>query len=108
MKKLKYLSVLSLPLTVHIALTSTGVLTFLPVLFFFGFVPLLELMLKPDNENLETRERELVANDKTYDWLIYLMLPVQIFFLVYFLSVHMLDDGALLLCYLFYQFHYSG
>ncbi len=86
MKKLKYLSVLSLPLTVHIALTSTGVLTFLPVLFFFGFVPLLELMLKPDNENLETRERELVANDKTYDWLIYLMLPVQIFFLVYFLS----------------------
>lgn len=84
MKKLKYLSVLSLPVTVYISFTSTGVITFLPVMFFFGFVPLIELMLKPDPNNLEAREQKIIELDKTYDWLIYMMLPVQIAFLVFF------------------------
>lgn len=84
MKKIKYLSILSLPLTVHVAFTSTGAVTFLPIFLFFGLVPLAELMLKPSKENLSARERELVTHDNTYDWVIYMMLPVQLFFLIYF------------------------
>jgi alkane 1-monooxygenase len=86
MKKLKYLSVLSLPITVHIAFTSYGAWSFLPVIFFFGLVPIIEMMLKPNSKNLEKREREMVAEDISYDWIIYIMVPVQIFFLVYFFS----------------------
>jgi alkane 1-monooxygenase len=84
MKKLKYLSILALPLTVFVSFNSSGVLTFLPVFVFFGLVPLLEMAFQPDAKNLDERERELAANDKYYDYLLYLMLPIQWGFLIYF------------------------
>ena len=84
MKKLKYLSILALPLTVFVSFNSSGVLTFLPVFVFFGLVPLLEMAFQPDAKNLDERERELAANDKYYDFLLYLMLPIQWGFLFYF------------------------
>lgn len=84
MKKLKYLSILALPLTVLVSFNSSGVLTFLPVFVFFGLVPLLEMTFQPDAKNLDERERELAANDNYYDFLLYLMLPIQWGFLIYF------------------------
>jgi alkane 1-monooxygenase len=84
MKKLKYLSILALPLTVFVSFNSSGVLTFLPVFVFFGLVPLLEMAFQPDAKNLDERERELAANDKYFDFLLYLMLPIQWGFLFYF------------------------
>ena len=84
MKKLKYLSILALPLTVFVSFNSSGVLTFLPVFVFFGLVPLLEMAFQPDAKNLDERERELAANDKYYDFLLYMMLPIQWGFLFYF------------------------
>jgi alkane 1-monooxygenase len=84
MKKLKYLSILALPLTVFVSFNSSGMLTFLPLFVFFGLVPLLEMAFQPDAENLDQRERELATNDKYYDFLLYLMLPIQWGFLIYF------------------------
>lgn len=85
MKKLKYLSILALPLTVFVSFNSSGVLTFLPVFVFFGLVPLLEMAFKPDARNMDENERTLAASDKYYDYLLYLMLPIQWGFLIYFL-----------------------
>ncbi|MBU3658293.1 MAG: alkane 1-monooxygenase [Flavobacteriales bacterium] len=87
MKKLKYLSILALPLTVFISFNNSGVLTFLPVFVFFGLVPLLEMAFQPDAKNLDERERELAANDNYYDFLLYLMLPIQWGFLIYFFFI---------------------
>lgn len=84
MKKLKYLSILALPLTVYISFNSTDILTFLPLFVFFGLVPLLEIAFQPVANNLNERERELAVNDKYYDFLLYLMLPIQWGFLIYF------------------------
>ena len=84
MKKLKYLSILALPLTVYISFNSTNILTFLPLFVFFGLVPLLEIAFQPVANNLDERERELAVNDKYYDFLLYLMLPIQWGFLFYF------------------------
>lgn len=84
MKKLKYLTILSLPLTVLVSFNSHGILTFLPVFVFFGFVPLLEMAFKPDTKNLDENERILAENDRFYDYLLYLMLPIQWGFMIYF------------------------
>jgi len=85
MRKLKYLTIYLLPLTVVISFTGKGLLTFLPLVVFFLLIPFAELLLKPDARNLDENERALAANDPFYDWLLYSMIPVQIGFLVWFL-----------------------
>lgn len=87
MKKLKYLAVFSLPLTVWFSFHSTGWLTFLPLIIFFGIVPAAEMLFTPDNSNLDEQERALAANDSFYDWLLYLMVPLQWSFLMYYLML---------------------
>lgn len=85
MRKLKYLTIYLLPLTVAISFRSEGLLTFLPMVVFFLLIPLAELLLQPDTRNLDEKERELASNDPFYDWLLYSMIPIQIGFLVWFL-----------------------
>lgn len=85
MRKLKYLTIYLLPLTVAISFTGEGLLTFLPLVVFFLLIPLAELLLKPDARNLDEKERELAANDPFYDWLLFSMIPIQIGFLSWFL-----------------------
>jgi alkane 1-monooxygenase len=87
MKKLKYLSIFSLPLTVAIAFNLEGWWTFLPVIVFFGLVPLIELFSTPDLTNISLHEKELVAKDPFYDALLFLMVFVQFAFLAWFLCL---------------------
>ena len=83
----KYLSFLTVPFTVWICFTARGVWTFLPLLYVFGLVPLMELLLKPHEANAEKAEEELRRADRTYDWILYLALPIQYAFLGYFLYI---------------------
>ena len=88
MYKLKYLSVFTLPITVYISFSSTGVLTFLPAIFVFGVIPLVELFFDPGKNNLDEIERQKANNDHFYDIVIYLAMPVQlIFLLMFFISI---------------------
>ncbi|MCH2199950.1 MAG: alkane 1-monooxygenase [Flavobacteriales bacterium] len=84
-RAVKYLAVFTLPLTAAVAFTSYGWLTFLPVIYAFGFVPLVEVFLQPRPKNLSDSERELVKIDRIYDLLLYLMVPTQYAFVVWFL-----------------------
>ena len=85
MKKLKYFIVFLLPVTVYLAFTNTGWWTFLPIIVYFGLVPLIELLLKPDKSNFDKAEEEKAKTDLFYDWVLILTVPVQIGFLVFFL-----------------------
>lgn len=85
MRKFKYLAVLSLPVTVYLALTGHGLITFLPLLTFFGFVPLLELLFPPDHKNMDDAQKVLAESDKFYDFLLYLMVPIQWVTVAFFL-----------------------
>lgn len=85
MKKLKYLTIYLLPITVALSFNLNGWLTFLPLFVFFVLIPLVELVLTPATKNLNEKERELAANDPFYDWLLYSTVPIQIAFLVWFL-----------------------
>ena len=82
---LKYLSVLSLPVLGYISFTSTGWVTFLPLLEAFFLIPLLELFFIPNAKNLSETEEEIRKEDSIYDWLVYLVVPVQILMVWLFL-----------------------
>jgi alkane 1-monooxygenase len=90
---LKYLFVFTLPILVYVAFQSRGWLTFLPMMEAFVLIPILELLFKPNSENLSSEEEEIKKKDWFYDLLIYLIVPVQFAFLWMFLQV--IDDPGL-------------
>ncbi len=87
MKRLKYLLVYTLPVTVYFSFHSKGAMTFIPFIIFFGFVPLIELFLKPDTSNFDKETIKSEKNNPIYDWVMYLSVPVQLCMLVYFLFI---------------------
>lgn len=85
--RLKYFFVYLLPLSVYASFNTTGILTFLPMILFFGFVPLLELTLKPDAGNMDKKIAHDEKNKTLYDWILYMAVPMQLGFLIYFLFI---------------------
>ena len=81
MKRLKYLLVYVLPLSVYVSFTSKGVLTFIPLFLFFIIVPLIELLIPADSSNFSKEEAAKEKNNPFYSIILYFSLPVQIVFL---------------------------
>lgn len=77
--------VYSIPVMVYISFTSTGWLTFLPVFYVFGIVPLLDLLIKKDPTNFTKEEEEIEKNNILYTYILYCIVPTQIYFLIWFL-----------------------
>lgn len=84
-RALKYLLAFVLPLFVAVSFITQGWITFIPVLYAFGLIPLLELFFKPNDKNLQLATEVLVVKDKLYDALLFLAVPVQFGFLIWFL-----------------------
>ena len=87
MHRLKYLSVYLLPFSVYVAFTTTGMWSLLPVCLFFFLIPFLELFLPIDTANFEEKILADEKNERLYDWMLYLAVPVQLGLLGYFLVV---------------------
>ena len=87
MKALKYLSILLLPITVYISFTTTGWITYLPLMVFFGLVPAMELLFNPDKENFSKEQEQTEKENRLYTYIIYAMVPIQLVFLFYFFLV---------------------
>ncbi|HLP37815.1 alkane 1-monooxygenase [Lacibacter sp.] len=88
----KYLSPFILFLAAWLAFTNKGSVTFLPVIYAFVFIPLIELLIRPDVSNLSAAEEEMAKADKTYDYILYLILPLQYVLLLTFLFSLQQDD----------------
>ena len=84
MKALKYFSILILPTVVFVSFTNNGWLTHLPAIVFFGLVPFIELFIKPNTTNFSKEEEKEEKENKLYTYLLYLTLPIQIGFLIFF------------------------
>lgn len=84
MKTLKYLLVITLPLTAILAFTQTGFWTYFPLIYAFVIIPSLELLFRPDEKNLSKAEEEVIKVDKIYDYLLYSIVPIQYGLLVFF------------------------
>lgn len=62
-----------------------GWMIFLPLLYAWVFIPLVELFIPPDSKNLQAAEEEMVKKDPLYDLWLYLVLPLQYTALAFFL-----------------------
>ncbi len=93
MKDLKYLAAYSIPLTAFIGLYYKGAYLFLTPFFAFVIIPLLELILPVNTYNLNADEVENNLNNKLFDWLLYLNLPVVYMLLIW--ALFEVSSGAI-------------
>jgi alkane 1-monooxygenase len=85
MKALKYLASYIPPVLVGFSLLSSGYWTFTSIFVLFLVFPVMELFLKPSEENLSKIEEEIALNDKMYDLILYMLVPAQYLLLIIFL-----------------------
>lgn len=82
---LKYLTVFTLPTLAFVSFNSTGWLTYLPLIEAFLLIPILELFFEPDRKNWDKSEEQKRLNNRWFDVIVYIVLPVQLFMVGYFL-----------------------
>ncbi len=63
-----------------------GLVTYLPIVYAFMLVPLLELFIPPKPGNMSAAEEAIAAKDPLYDWFLYLIVPLQYIAVYSFLS----------------------
>ena len=90
---LKYLPVFTIPVVGYFSILSSGIWTYGLLIYAFGILPALEFVLPVDARNLSKKEEELIKKDRIYDFLLYLMVPIQYLGLGLFLWEMKGDDG---------------
>ena len=85
LKAFKYLSPFIIYIGSFRAFMVTGWEIWIPLIYAWIIIPLLELFIRPDSRNMSDAEEELARADKTYDILLYLVVILQYAALVKFL-----------------------
>ena len=81
----KYLSPILIYVAAFNAFTSTGWMVWMPLIYGFIFIPLVEVFIHPDPRNMSAAEEEVARKDKIYDYLLYLIVLFQYAALFWFL-----------------------
>ena len=79
------MNVLIMPILAWVSFNTYGWATYLPIIESFLLIPLLELLYKPDPNNLSPEKEKQRKDDPIYDWQLYIMVPIQVGLLVSFL-----------------------
>ncbi len=87
MRSLKFLTVFLLPLCVYFSFTMRGWITYLPLLFSFVLIPLIEFLFKPTTGNFSKEQEKKEKENKIYTYILYLTIPIQLYFLFLFFDV---------------------
>src|SRR5687768_15649974 len=85
LKAFKYLSPLIIYIGSFNAFLVTGWQVWLPLIYAWIVIPLLELLLPPDPKNMSATEEELALNNRIYDYFLYFIVILQYAALVQFL-----------------------
>ena len=88
----KYASPFIIFVLAYLSFIGKGWMTFLPVYWAYLIIPILELLIKPDETNLEAAEEEMAKNDRVYDYLLYLIVPLLYASIIFFLF-SLKEDG---------------
>jgi alkane 1-monooxygenase len=89
---IKYLTPVIIYIGAFNSFTVTGWQIWIPLMIAWGFIPLMELIIKPDPKNMSAAEEELVKTDKVYDIMLYLIVVLQFVALYMFLQSIKTDD----------------
>lgn len=81
----KYLSPIIIYIGAFWSFSTTGWQIWLPMIWAWMIIPLAELFIKPVPANMNAAEEELAKKDKTYDFLLYLIVLLQYSLLIKFL-----------------------
>ncbi len=84
---LKYLAAFTAPALAFVSFTQTGLWCYCLLIYAFILVPLIELVLRPDEHNMSQAEEDIAKNDRLYDYLLYLIVPTQFALLFYYLHI---------------------
>ena len=88
-----------LPFTLYglgvLAFTKTGVFTWLPLVYTFICIPVLEIMVKPANNNLSAIEEDILKVNPVYDYILYAVVVFQFVALWLFLKSMVVTDLSL-------------
>ena len=85
MGKIKYFAAYIVPLLALFTFSTTGIYAYFGLIFLYVLVPIIEQIFTPDRYNLAETEKELAREDLFYDWILYLMVPLHLFVIYYFL-----------------------
>jgi alkane 1-monooxygenase len=86
LKYIKYLIPVLIYFLAFLSFTNTGPICWVPMIFAWVIVPVIELFNKPDARNLTAAEEEIAKMDPVYDYLLYLIVFLQIPMLFFFLT----------------------
>ena len=86
-KAFKYLSPLIVYALAWLAFTKNGWLTWSPMLYAWLLLPIVELFIAPDEKNMTAAEEELAKKDAVYDYMLYIIVPLQFIGLYKFLTM---------------------
>lgn len=92
LRAFKYLSPLLVYAGAFFSFTSTGFVVWLPLIYAWLLVPVLELFIHPDPRNMSATEEELAKADRRYDYLLYIIVILQYAALFQFLDAMAYDD----------------
>ena len=85
-RALKYLFPFTLYVGAIRSFHSQGIVVWFPLILAWVIIPLIELFIKSDPKNMSAVEEELAKADKTYDMILYLIVPLQFTALYFFLT----------------------
>ena len=86
MKDLKYLTAFTIPLSAFLGIYFKGYWSFITPVYAFMLIPALELLLPVSKSNLVGEERKAKLNNRLFDWMLYLNIPLV--YGLYFYSLH--------------------
>jgi alkane 1-monooxygenase len=82
----KYSSPLIIYILAWLSFAGTGWLTWTPILYAWVLMPTLELIIRPDEKNLDAAEEELAKKDRLYDYMLYMIVALQFAALYFYLT----------------------
>jgi alkane 1-monooxygenase len=76
MKDLKYLAALTIPISALISIYFKEYWSFFTLIYVFGIIPLLEMLLPQNMTNYSESELKNKKVNPLFDWMLYLNLPI--------------------------------
>jgi alkane 1-monooxygenase len=70
----------------YLAFTKAGIYCWLPLIYLFFFIPIVELLITPDENNLTEEEEQVAKSTIFFDLVLWLTVPLQIAALYLFLT----------------------
>ena len=86
MRLLKYFSAVSFYILAYLSFTSHGLTCYLTLIYAWILIPALELIIPPNLKNLEKAEEDLAKQNPWYDYVLYVIVLLQLPILFFFLN----------------------